>query len=479
MGNAWPMCARASLLLGAMLLTVVPRGVAAYPNARSLGMAGAYTVVARNLDAVDWNPASLALRSPYRVCLGLGLLPSFSGGLRNSVLSTDLIRDYEGKYLTQRDKDDILDLVADGLRARGDFAYEVAGVSVGRMGFRSSGEVAVDVQCPDAPIRLLLEGTALGDSILLHNASGKMLGVLVHAFSYAYPLHDLPAVRNYLDRSPVPILQLAGGATVKLLSGLGYFELKPSRGALHIGDSYVDVGGRLDIRAAGLELDLNESEEDTSPVREGERIGVGQALFGGAGWGLGVDLGLSAVLPHNVTVGLAITNALGAVRWTRDTFGGSIRFHADSLNVVTISADTTGGDSLLTASSSSQRISSFTTDCPTYLSVGVAYTMGMERSEYRWLSEGVTLSADYRTSGGGFAGSRSGRLALGVENRLLRGHLPVRCGMALGSRDNRAVSIGMGVHFRNFQWDVAVLNRGSILGAPLGGEMGTMFRITF
>jgi hypothetical protein len=260
---------------------------------------------------------------------------------------------------------------------------------------------------------------------------------------------------------------------------LGYFEVKPSKGQIHIGHSYVDAGGQVEIRGAGFKLDLNESEDDTDPLKEGEEPTVRQALFGAAGWGLAIDLGVSAVLRDDITVALSVTNALGAIRWSKDTYEGSIGFETDSVNVVTISADTTKGDSLYTVISHSQRRSSFTTDCPTYLSLGVAYTMPVTRRSHRWISEGVMFSADYRTSSGRFIGSGKGRLALGVENRVLRGHVPLRCGLAFGAKENRAVSIGMGLHFRHFQWDLAILNRGSILGAPLGGEVGTTFRVTF
>ena len=139
--------------------------------------------------------------------------------------------------------------------------------------------------------------------------------------------------------------------------------------------------------------------------------------------------------------------------------------------------DSIKADSLF--STVSYKVGSFTTDCPTYLSLGVAYTMKMTSRAHHWLSKGVTFSADFRTSSGSLGGSDKARFALGVENRLLWGHLPVRCGFAFGGKEDKAVSIGMGLHFSGFQWDLGVLYRGSILGAPLGSDIGTRFRFTF
>ena len=55
------------LLCAATWLSVRPAEAYCDPNARAMGVAGAYSAVARNLDAVAWNPANLGLPSPHRV----------------------------------------------------------------------------------------------------------------------------------------------------------------------------------------------------------------------------------------------------------------------------------------------------------------------------------------------------------------------------------------------------------------------------
>jgi len=247
------------------------------------------------------------------------------------------------------------------------------------------------------------------------------------------------------------------GATVKYIAGLGYGKLETPEGRL-VFDEYVMHGnGEARIETAGVEWNLGADEEDEDPDFQTGKIGGGLAL----------DLGAAAVLDSNLTVSVGLMNIIGGVTWDTDCERAVFSFRSDSLNVVSVAEDTTDGDSLYVSSDTSYSIGSFRSNYPAVLNVGMAYRLNVEENGLfglhpsPWLVNDVVVAADWRQGfSNGLGVSTTPRIALGIENKMLKGTMPLRYGLAFGGGEGVVQTIGAGLDLGAFQWDIAWKNRG-------------------
>ncbi len=424
---------------------------AASSNARSLGIAGAYTGVARNLDAVDWNPANLGLPSRYSGTSIL-ILPSFVLGLGNNAFSFDTYEKYNGKYWTEQDKDAILDLVREGLKIYTNLQYDLLGFSVWRIGFKNTLESTFDLTLTQAPFELALRGTEVGKTIRLDDLGAELCVLNRTSFSYAHSLSNISsALEKELEK--LDISDLSVGLTLNYLIGLAYASLETPSGVIQFDDYYVHGRGEAVVRTAGVEVDSTDGEEET--MFHPGKIGSGFAL----------DLGIAGTVKKDLTVSLSLMNLGGEITWDKYPREFRFSFSADSLNVVKVAQDTTGGDSLYTTVDSSYAIGSFKTNYPTYLNLGIAYRLSPEDIgiEIPWLIKDLVLAFNWRQGfSEGMGISKKAQFAFGLENGLLWGHLPLRFGLALGGRDGVVGTWGLGLELGAFIWDLAFENRGHL-----------------
>ncbi|RKY70081.1 MAG: hypothetical protein DRP97_04340 [Candidatus Latescibacterota bacterium] len=440
-------------------------------NARSMGMGGAYTGVARNLDALDWNPANLGLSGGRSVVVGL---PGMGFAFGNNVLSTGVYERYNGKYLTEKDKSDILYRIQDGWRFDTSFRCDVFGLSVGRIGVKHWVEFASDFSLTQAPFEMLFRGTEAGKTISLDDLGAELALLDVTALSYAYPI-PLSLVASETERFGVT--ELAVGATVKYIVGGAYAKLETPEGRL-VFDEYVMHGnGEAWVETAGVTWNLGSDKEDEDPDFHAGKIGGGFAL----------DLGAAAVLNNNLTVSVGLLNLIGGVTWDTDCERAVFSFQADSLNVVAVAEDTTDGDALYASSDTSYSIGSFESNLPAVLNVGAACRLNIEENGLLglhpspWLVKDVVVAMDWRQGlSNGLGVSTTPRIALGIENKTLRGIIPLRYGVALGGSKDIVQTVGCGLVLGSFRWDTAWENRGHWpFVSSKGFSWATRFQLAF
>lgn len=423
-------------------------------DARALGMGEAYTAVARNIEALDWNPANLGLPSRNRVSLIVGL-PGIGVGFDNTVLSLGMIDQYSGTYLTERDKQDILDKMRDGIGINTQFTYDVFGLSIKRFGIKYSIQSVVHVTFSKAPFDIVLNGISVGKTIELDDFDAKAALLGVTSFSYAHPL--TPFIGAPLKK--VGVSDLVAGITLKHLAGLAYAEVETPGSKIECNEYFWNTEGTALVKVAGYKLDLNKDSEGYSP--------------GLSGSGLAVDLGVGATAGENLTVSLGVMNVLGSITWNKDTYKGVLTFSADSLNVVEVAQDTTDGDSLYTSTDTSYAIGSFSTNYPAYLDLGVAYKLS---PGVTWLADEILLTADWRQGfGSGMGVSTTPRLAFGVEDGFLWGFLPLRFGLAFGGGEGTITTYGFGLDLGYVTWDLALKNFGGF-SSTRGISVATRFK---
>lgn len=374
-------------------------------SARAIGMAGAYTSLARGYDCTKFNPANLGFSSHRQngmEIIGMGV------SLSNNSFSLNDYNSYTGATLSESDKQKLLDKIpAEGLKLAADAEATTLAFGMGSFVVSLSGLGAADINMGRAPMELLLNGNTLADTVDLSNMYGEGFGLASLNFSYGRLLYKMG------DR------QLAVGGTFRYLRGFGYEEV-------------TELNGEAVTLATGF---------------EGEGSLVARTATGGHGFA--VDLGAALKINRDYTAGITLNNFLSAVKWNRDTKEHRYEFAFDTLTAANMS-----NDSIITSSDKTIAINSFTSHLPSSIKAGLARTTGKLIWALDW-EQGFRRAVGTSTTP---------RVSAGGEYRLFR-FLPVRLGLAVGGRQGTTYAGGLGLDFASFNLDLAAANYRAIVGS--------------
>ncbi len=389
-------------------------------QARSLGMAGAYSAIARGEESVYFNPANLGLSGGSTFSLSFLSLGVDLGN--NSFTLSDYNR-YNGSYLSDGNKRTILRKIpSSGLSLDSGAEIGLLSLSYRNYAFFIKGSGASDITLPRDPFELILYGNELNRSYEIGNVDGEALAQVTTGISAAKRL-DLKGFNEF-----------SVGVSLKYLRGLYYAEVTKSGGNILTTESSIEGEGEIVYRHAQ----------------------------GGEGFSL--DLGATGSFGEGWVVGLALFNPLGTLKWSRETEEGFFTFKAESLT-----ASSTKKDTLVASDDSSYEIGSFRSHLPSYLKMGVS------RCFHKFL-----LGFDYEQGFRNTAGvSTTPRLSAGVEYNLLK-WLPLRGGLAIGGREGFNSALGLGLYLGAFQLDVSTSSRGLVFtpwskGIGLAASFGLRF----
>lgn len=253
----------------------------------SLGLGGAYTALARETEAIYWNPANLALYDTINPRINIKPY-SFYGGFDNNALTIDLYNKYNGKYLTATDKKEILDAIPDnGFKLLGKVDASALGISYRNFGFSIEANGAMKGSLSKNVFDIILNGNIRTDSVYNFSSSGYGFGLARFNFSYGRVIAKNRFLLLPFGRS-IKLRQVNAGATLSILRGIGYVNL-------------IDSNARLELFNGGF----------NAPSRFRVRESRG-------GWGVGLDLGFSMVTETQWCAGFALDNALSTIRWSKE-----------------------------------------------------------------------------------------------------------------------------------------------------------------
>lgn len=368
-------------------------------SAAATAMGGAYSAVARNFNAVAWNPANLGLPGNSRFSLALSPQVALGTG---PITGAD-ISDYAGIVVPQQVREQWLQKVIDngGQDLSGDIHLTPLAISVGRFALAATTTINTDGELPPAVAELLLFGNA-GRTGTPQDYELRQLAMDANVIS--------TVGLSYGRRVPlVPIGELSLGVTAKYLMGHGAASLR-------------DNGSTITSNPLAIDLDAPLVVTDTGKVVSGRGFG----LDVGASWKVGA-LQASAVV-HDLVSSFA---------WETDhLYYLPVRatFQQGSSSTVT--------DSLVPLSSAPADVQAALRGriedvAPTpSIALGVAWT-GTRR---------LTLAAELRQRfGEGIELGPETQVGLGAELRLIP-FVPLRAGVsALG--DQMRLSGGIGFEF--------------------------------
>ncbi len=389
-------------------------------QARSWGMAGAYSAIARGEEAPYFNPANLALAggpifSISFLSLGVGLG-------NNSFTLSDYNR-YNGSYLSERHKRTILGKIPSSgfsvdLRAE----LGLLSLSYRNYGFFIGSFAGSHLTLPRDPFELILYGNELNRWYEIADVDGEVVAQAITGFSAAKRL-DL----KWFDEFSI-------GANLKYLRGIYYAEVTRSGGGITTTESAIEGEGEVVYRHAQ------------------------------GGQGFSLDLGLAGSFGQGWVVGLALFNPFGSLKWSKETKEGFFTFKAESLT-----ASSTKSDTLVTSEDSSYDIGPFRSPLPSYLRVGISRRF-----------HSLLLDLDYEQ---GFRNlgwlCTTPRFSLGAEYKPLK-WLPIRGGIALGGREGFSTALGVGLSIGSFRMDLSTSSRGLVFNpASKGIGLAASFDLWF
>jgi hypothetical protein len=402
-------------VLSLVILCCILSGVQAQTfDASSMGMGGAYSAVARGVDALAWNPANLALPRIHAVELSF---ISLNVAVANSSLS---LKNYERYFTesgnkgewTEKDQKDILDLIPSrGLQTTLDANVNAMGLAVLSYGISAEVMGTASGLIPKGVAELYVSGNTLKDQYSLDGADADGFSALKIGFSAAQKI----PFKKYFDVFSV-------GLKLNYYKGISMAEVLESEGAIYTGTGAIYYYGKARGRYAnGLEDSLN-----TKPF---------------AGKGFGMDLGAAGTINQKFTFSLALQNLFASLKWDKGTEEFLFILPADSFRI-----DDT--DKEVETTDTSYAIKSFSTRLPVVMHLGMAYQ----------LKENLLLSLDLEQAFENRLGySDQAKVAIGSEYRPV-GWIPLRAGLSFGGKwGGYSVGLGFGLHAYVFEFDLAYL----------------------
>ncbi len=261
----------------------------------SLGMAGAYTALARGVDAIYWNPANLGLKDGSRS--GSMMLLNASAGLGNNSINQAMYNEFftnENKVLSTEDVDRLLASIPDdkGLELETLTDISLFSFAFGNFGFGFSTSSYSQSYLPKQVLEIPLRGISPQTYLFQPGATAEALGKVHVAFGKSLIRYQTLYVFN---RPVLDIDDIAIGARVSYLFGLGSFRTEQAFVQTLIDDQGVSARGSY--------------------------YGVGSISENGSipGSGLGLDVGLSVTTPAQYTFSIVVRNLYQQVTWRENT----------------------------------------------------------------------------------------------------------------------------------------------------------------
>ena len=317
------------------LLILIGMGVGVLLASRAFPLEGSL------FEGPDVNPALYSLRGESRVDF---LRARASAG--NNAFSMGDYSLYNGDFLTDADKDDILGSVPETGLCTSAYAYGGMGAVVrGRYYLAGGGRAGQNSTMPRDVVDLALHGNEIDRTYSLAGASGEAMALADISLAYSTPVSI--SGRTYF-----------AGARFHYLKGLAY-------------------GGVL--RAGGT---LHTDEESLS----GEGEVVTRTAQGGSGYSL--DLGMSHRTHSHIIISAYVLNALSGMNWT-----DNCKEEVNGLVAENIAFGSSDIDSLIDDYHESRDLDSFSTSIAPVLGIGlekalswtylsVLYTQGFRQGAF-------------------------------------------------------------------------------------------------
>jgi hypothetical protein len=392
---------------------------------RAVGMGGAYTALARDIEAPGWNPANLGLSDGRGFTINF-----FSTGVaaKNNSLSLSDYNRYAGQLLDEEDKEDIINSIpSTGMSL--DVGAEVSALNFSIRNFALTQRVygSSSLTVDKDPLKLMFLGNAVLREVKISTTEGESFAVADMAASYGQ------AISMWQGG------EFSVGASVHYLRGLAYGGVIETRGGITTTDTGFVGDGLMRIRTS----------------------------LGGSGYA--IDIGAAMRFEDNWYFSAAWKNLAANINWNHDNEEFLTWFEMEPITIEDFFLEGQS-DSLVTTDDTSYAAPGFSSRPSPSLVLGLARKC-----------RNITWSVDWQQAFYEEPGvSVNPRLAMGVEYTPAK-VIPLRSGIAIGGGQGTTYSIGFGLYSGAFHFDLGLANSGSPVpansrGLRLAIGMGLYFR---
>lgn len=399
----------------ALIAVASPSGADTAVDARSAGLATGGIAITRGISAATWNPANLAVAvAPQWTTT----LLSGSAALNNSAFSVDEYDRYNGAYLDQEMKADLLEKIGDnGLNLSLSSSWNLPGVQIGRFAIMASSSFVGSATLARETIDLVLQGSELNEVVSLGSSTGDGI-----AWS------DIGAAYGHRHGN------WSFGANFRYVLG-HYHNSSLGSGTLQP----VEVDGVLTSIATEGFLEIKQAE---------------------GGRGFASDLGITYIGGRGIIVSGVISNVFSRVSWTDGLEKRTYTYDHD-IDFSSFDEDQLGEPNEIIES-----IDPFSTNLPSAFEVGIAIPMGGH----------LTALGDLQLPLNDVGSPGEYDAATGFELALIS-WLPLRGGYAYNATTGSRYAGGFGIHPGPLRFDIALGYRGGLFGSAKGMDLAMSLEI--
>jgi hypothetical protein len=370
-------------------------------NARSMGLAGAYSCLALGSEAPFSNMANLSYHQYNKFTM---TLIGAALDLSNNSFKFHHYNDYNGRYLDDNAKQNILSSIEGknvNLHSFGEI--QALSLSYKNWAFSTMFQAGLYSNVNRDVFDLAFFGNELNRLYTFTPIQGQAISLTSFALSTG---HAIPV------ESPL-VQHLGWGITVKYHKGLKYYKI-------------------MDSKAQTLTITNNAQANGSILAREAD-----------GGHGFGVDLGSTLTL-SNWRFSFNLQNALSSIHWNSKPLDRTFGLELYDKNISDILLKAGSIDSVLVSQDSSSSIAAFSTHIPRVLK------MGFLRSFEKILIVGEWTQGFYNSA----FSSKKPRISVGTEYRPLH-HAAIRTGIQFWEPVGFGFSTGLGLYLGPIRWDLA------------------------
>lgn len=374
-----------------LILTTSILSLCSLTDSFSLGFADSYFSRAKAAQALHWNPANIGEKS----YMDLPILNT-NINLTNNLFNLDM-NGISGKYLTNKDKEDILNEIDGSFVIDGSFRTLIFGISDKNLAFSLGLNVLTTSKISEEFIRISLYGN--------------------ESDNYHFNKNDL----DYNLLSYTDITAGIGGLKLdKIFPVLADSDLPE----IDYGVSASLLTGIANIKSANFTADYL---ADIDQGLASEAYLLQREAFGG--FGLKFNLSLNSQITENLSAGMGFDNLLGFITWTGKTRIRENRYWIEDAYISDLEED------ILSEENDLKDTDGYTTTLPVVYRLGSLYDFG-----------NVDLSLDYNHtfSDNNYNLGRNS-VSIATELKWLK-KVPFQLGIKFGDGDN-AVSTAYGVSY--------------------------------
>lgn len=384
-------------------------------DARSMGMGKTYTASSVGVYSIGLNPANLISEDSIFIQFAT-ILPvptvSAKGGI--DVLSLDDINYFfsgingKSRVLSEDDKQRLNQLFSGGGYVSSSASVQLLSFvvipdkKIGAFGFAVSDFTGGKSRIPSALVDLALNGNTVNKVFDLSEAEVHSWWIRNYSLSYARKFDDLKA--GLLE-------SITAGFSIKLVHGFAYAGTESVGSYLTTSEQH-EISGETNYTAFssfsdnfGIKYEFDSLSHESSF----------QLFPGPAGTGIGLDFGLSFILPKLATFSIAVTD-IGSITWSKNT----ARFVSNGSLYLDDLSDKSQLDSLIDKIvGTAEPIQKFSTGLATAIRFGAAFVLS--KSEDNTFPGHILFAVDYNQGFNNLPGnSTKPRISFGLEWQFLK-----------------------------------------------------------